>query len=234
MEDAQLLPGNRWAQLDAHLPRELRTLLEDRFWRPIEAQATLEVLRDDPSFFEDPGRHPAIFADHGVVHVRDVADGLVHLLDTLDGLILAARPPERPAFVASYGVAATYLHDIGMVDMTKVGRRIHPQYAAHAAYWPDVDPLVDHFLQPGPIRMRLDQVHAAQPFAVPMQLVVREMLSLSAAHSKTTIPIDVLDDRPSLRAAIQRIVFTSLDDHRVAAGATAAEAGSRAGTVDIA
>ncbi len=62
-----------WAELDDHLPPDVRTYLEERFWRPIEAQATLEVLRDDPAFLADPGHHPAMFADHGVVHVRDVA-----------------------------------------------------------------------------------------------------------------------------------------------------------------
>ena len=46
----------RWARLDEHLPRDLRAYLEDHFWRPIEAQATLEVLLADPLFFEDPGR----------------------------------------------------------------------------------------------------------------------------------------------------------------------------------
>src|SRR5687767_3477690 len=96
---------DRWALLDEHLPRDLRSYLEERYWRPIEAQATLEALRDDPAFYADPGRHPAIFADHGVVHVRDVASGLVHLVGTLDGLLLPPRPPERRQFLAAAGVA---------------------------------------------------------------------------------------------------------------------------------
>ena len=204
----------RWARLDEHLPRDLRVYLEDHFWRPIEAQATLEVLLADPLFFEDPGRHPAMFADHGVVHVRDVADGLVRLVDTIDGVLLASRPPERRRFVEAYGVAAAYLHDIGMVDMTPVGRRTHPVYAAHAAFWPDVDPLVRHLLAPGPVRDRLDDVAARAPFRVPPETVVREMLSMTAAHSKSTVPAPVLDDRAAFRRLMQLLVFTSLEDHR--------------------
>ena len=204
----------RWARLDEHLPRDLRAYLEDHFWRPIEAQATLEVLLADPLFFEDPGRHPAMFADHGVVHVRDVADGLVRLVDTIDGVLLASRPPERRRFVEAYGVAAAYLHDIGMVDMTPVGRRTHPVYAAHAAFWPDVDPLVRHLLAPGPVRDRLDEVAAHAPFRVPLETVVREMLSMTAAHSKSTVPAPVLDDRAAFRRLMQLLVFTSLEDHR--------------------
>jgi hypothetical protein len=208
--------ASRWPGLEAYLPPDLRALLEDRFWRPIEAQATLEVLRDDPSFFEDPGRHPAMFADHGVVHVRDVADGFVRLMETVDGVLLASRPPQRGRFMAMYGVAAAYLHDVGMVDMSPVGRRIHAVYAAHAAFWPGVDPLVNHLLAPGHLRDRLDEVAAAAPFAVPMDTVVREMLSLTAAHSKSTVPAPILDDRVAFQRLMQRMVFTSLEDHRAA------------------
>src|SRR5690242_3520190 len=103
---------------DAWPAPEARRDLEERLWRPIGAQATLEVLRDDPSFFADPGRHPAVFADHGVVHARDVALGVVRFIDVADGLVLPGRPPERRAFVTQLGVVTAYLHDIGMVDMS--------------------------------------------------------------------------------------------------------------------
>ena len=93
------------AVLDDYLPRPVRTYLEERFWRPIEAQATFEVLCDDPAFLADPGRHPAIFADHGVVHVRDVAIGLIRLLDTINGVLLPGRHCRPGAFVHVLGVA---------------------------------------------------------------------------------------------------------------------------------
>ena len=98
--------------------------------------------------------------------------------------------------------------------MTPVGRRTHPVYAAHAAFWPDVDPLVDHLLAPGPVRDRLDDVAARAPFRVPLETVVREMLSMTAAHSKSTVPAPVLDDRAAFRRLMQLLVFTSLEDHR--------------------
>ena len=203
-----------WTGLDEVLPRTLRTWLEDRFWRPIEAQATLEALRADPEFFADPGTHPAMFADHGVVHVRDVAIGLIRLIDTIDGVLLPARPPARRRFLETLGVATAYLHDVGMVDMTAAGRRIHPQFAAHAAFGPEIAPLVEHLLAPGPVRARLDDVAARAPFAVPLEVVVRELLSLSVMHSKSVVPAPVLDDRSALRGLMQRVVFTTLDDHR--------------------
>jgi hypothetical protein len=208
--------GGRIAELDAHVPRPVRTYLEEHLWRPIEAQATLEVLSDDPTFLADPGHHPAIFADHGIVHVRDVAIGLIRLLDTINGVLLPLRPPTRQRFVETIGVASAYLHDIGMVDMTPSGRRVHALFAAHAAFRPDVDPLVQHLLAPGPVRTRLDEVAERAPFATSLEVVVREILSLSVAHSKSAVPPEVLDDRASLRGLLQRIVFTRLDDHRAA------------------
>ncbi len=203
-------------ELDAHLSRPVRTDLEERLWRPIEAQATLEVLSDDPSFLADPGRHPAIFADHGVVHVRDVAIGLIRLLDTINGVLIPGRAAPRQRFVEAVGVATAYLHDIGMVDMTPSGRRVHGLFAAHAAFGPSVVPLVEHLLKAGPVRSRLDDVAARMPFETSLEIVVREILSLSVAHSKSAVPAEVLDDRVALRGLLQRIVFTSLDDHRAA------------------
>ncbi len=208
--------GGRLAELDAHLPWPVRTHLETHLWRPIEAQATLELLSEDPSFLADPGHHPAIFADHGVVHVRDVAIGLLRLVETVNGVLLPHRPPARQRFVETVGVAIAYLHDIGMVDMTPIGRRVHALFAAHAAFGPDVDPLVQHLLAPGSVRTRLDEIADRAPFATSREIVVREILSLSLAHSKSAVPADVLDDRGSLRRLLQRIVFTSLDDLRVA------------------
>ena len=63
---------------------------------------------------------------------------------------------------------------------------------------------------------RLDEVAATAPFALPLGTVVREMLSLAAAHSKSTVPAPVLDDRAAFRRLMQRIVFTSLEDLRAA------------------
>jgi hypothetical protein len=201
-------------ELDDYLPRHLQTFLEERFWRPIEAQATLEVLRDDLEFLADPGAHPAIFADHGVVHVRDVAIGLVRLLDTINGVLLPERPANRQHFVQALGVGLAYLHDIGMVDMTRSGRRVHALFAAHAAFGPDVTPLVEYLLATRPVGTRLTEIADRAPFAVPLEIVLREMLSMSVAHSKTAVPPDVLDDRVAFRRLLQRVVFTSLDDHR--------------------
>src|SRR4051794_7497922 len=201
-------------ELDPFLSRSVRTQLEDRYWRPIEAQATLEMLAQDPTFFANPGRHPAIFADHGVVHVRDVALGMVRLLDTINGVLVPRRPPDRHRFMQALGVALAYIHDIGMVDMTAAGRRVHAVFAAQEAFAAGTTRLAEELLASGPVAARLAHVAALAPFATPVEVVVRELLSLAVGHSKSTIPADVLNDRSALRRVLQRIVFTPLAEFR--------------------
>lgn len=204
--------------LDAHLPASLRELLENRLWQPIGAGATLEALSRDPLFLEDPGHHPAMFADHGVAHVRDVAAGVLRLLDTVDGVLLAARPTARRAFLGDYGVAIAYLHDIGMADLSRPGRRTHALYAAHAAFGAQVDPLVEHLVH-GPVGARAEAVVEASHDGASVELVVREMLALAVAHSKSAVPSEVLDDHASLRRLVRGILATSMREHRERAGA---------------
>ena len=214
------------AVLDPWLAPEIRVDLEERLWRPIGDQATLETLLDDPAFLADPGHHPAMFADHGIVHARDVAVGVTRLVDVLDGLLLPGRSAERRAFVTALGVATAYLHDVGMVDMTRSGRRVHAIRGAQAAFGPEVDGLVGHLLDDGPIRERLDAVASTSPFAVPLELVLRELLSLSVIHGKSLVPATVLDHRHQLRRLLQRLAFADLDALR--AGERLPAAGDRA------
>jgi hypothetical protein len=210
--------AGRWAALDPHIPPSLREQLEKSLWEPIKERSTLEVLREDPDFLANPGSHPAMFADHGVVHVRDVATNVVSLAESLNGLLLPQRPPERVAFMQTVGVAMAYLHDVGMVDMTHVGRSIHALYAAHAAFAPDVDGLVARLLSAGEVRDVLEAVEAADPFGVPVDVVVREILSLTVAHSKSTVEADAFADPTRLARLMRSIVFTSMAEHRAAAG----------------
>lgn len=196
--------------LDGYLAPQVREDLEERLWRPIEQGASLEALRTDPLFLDDPAAHPAIFADHGVVHVRDVALGLVALAVTADGLLLAPRPADRQGFVVTCGVAMTYLHDIGMVDMTPLGRHGHAAYAARAAHGGQAAALVAHLLEPGPMRARLDEVDRGAAFSAPFGQVVREVLSLVVAHSKSAVPAHVLEDRQALRELLVETVAGGL------------------------
>ena len=204
------LPG-----IDELLPAHLREKLEERYWRPIQEAALLEQFAHDPGFVADPVNHPALFSDHGVVHVRDVAAGVHSLVGTANGVLLPRRPPDRLEFLAGYGLLAAYIHDIGMHDQTRVGRRLHPVYAAHVAFASDLDDVVAELLgSDGPVARRLRAVHEEAPFICPLDVVLRELIALSLAHSKSAVPAPLLDHMPSLRRLAQCAVLTAFDTHR--------------------
>ena len=81
--------------VDRYLPADIRAILEERFLRPVEEMATLEAISADGSLAATTGLHPALFADHGIVHARDVAAGVVVLAGTVHGRLVPARPVDR-------------------------------------------------------------------------------------------------------------------------------------------
>ena len=125
------------------------------------AQSSIEVLRHDDGFVDAPVDHPALFADHGVVHVRDIAANAVGLAETANGLLLAGRPADRQRFLAGVAVLTVYLHDIGMVDATPIGRSVHALVAAQLPYSASADDVVDRIMgHRGVIVRRLEAVDA--------------------------------------------------------------------------
>ena len=196
---------------DDVVPADVLALLEERFWRPIEHTATFEALRASGGRVVDGTDHPFLYSDHGVVHVRDIARGVVELAAGMDGVLLPRRDPVRQRFVVSCGVALSYLHDIGMVDPSPAGRRTHPAFAAHTAFEPHFDDVVDRLMSADwPVVRRLREIDASAPFLVPLPVVMRELLSLSIAHSKSTIPPATLDDPAALRRLVHAVVMTDL------------------------
>ena len=202
--------------LEPFLAAPVRTVLEERYWRPIECAALVDEFIGDPLFVREPEHHPALFADHGVVHVRDVAHGVVAVLAAVDGLVLSARSPERLEAMAAVAVVTAYLHDIGMVEPSQRRRRVHPQWAAQEVYRPAFDDIFDLLVASGNPLVR--RVREAAPFAVPELTVVREVLAMSMCHSKTVVPATHLDDHVALRELVQAAVLTDLDTQLVLHG----------------
>jgi hypothetical protein len=196
-----------------YLPEALCSWIEQRYYAQINAQARFEVLIGEQRFWEAPRAHVGLYSDHGVVHVRDVARQIIRLLDNINGVLIAPRPRERLAsFMKGYGVALAYLHDIGMIDFSAFGRAMHPEYAAQAVFTAAFDPWIEALVaqNTGGIAARLQSLARGAALAQPPEIVLREMLALSMAHSKSKVPIAVLNDRKTLRAIAQSSVGTDL------------------------
>lgn len=198
--------------LDSYLSAGLRTRIEERFYARVNEQARLAVLLHDPTFQTAPERHVGLFSDHGVVHVRDVAQQILTVLDRVHGVLIPRRSPERFRLMQGVGVLLAYFHDIGMADTSAFGRAIHPEFAAQALFRPENDALIEAIWQEnsGGLTAWLTQWCAAGYLPGPPQVRLRELLALTVCHSKSKAPVAVLNDRQRLRALLLRVIGVDL------------------------
>ena len=80
-------------QLDRYLSPAVRSTIEQRYYARINAQSRLSAALQNPAFLSGLAGHVALFADHGVVHVRDTAQQIVQVLSVLNGVLIPARAP---------------------------------------------------------------------------------------------------------------------------------------------
>src|SRR3954462_15050938 len=185
------------AAIDRHLAAVLRSVLEERFWRPMVEGSTLEALRDDHALGRGSNGHPALFADHGIVHVRDVAVGVVDLAATVDGILLPRRPADRREFVVGLAVIIAYVHDAGMYDPTPTGRRIHALSGAPLPFSGAMDDAIARLPpDPGTALRRPDAGSRvgptpagapAAPCGVACGVGLRGLIARAGAHSKSAV-----------------------------------------------
>ncbi|MBN9307939.1 hypothetical protein [Devosia sp.] len=145
----------------------------------------------------------ALFADHGVAHVRDVAQQVLHVLDAAHGVLIPARSPDRLAWMRSLGVILAYAHDIGMADTGRHGRAMHAEYAVQAALGPEFDDIIARLRShdAGGLTARLSPYPEA---------VLRELLAMAMCHSKSKVPVGLLNDPPRLRQVLLAAATTDL------------------------
>ena len=204
------MAGNH--QLDRYLPERVRVQIEQQFYARVNAQARLEQIIHDPEFHRDPGNHVALFADHGVVHVRDVARQILQVLDTINGVLIPARDASRLAFMKAYGATVAYLHDIGMADFSPFGRTMHPEFAAQMVFDPELDGVIETIWHEnrGNLAGRVFDLAQRGVLEQDPGVVLREMLAMANCHSKRKVPIGVLNDHSRLRQVMQACIGTDL------------------------
>jgi hypothetical protein len=112
-----------------------------------------------------------------------------------------------------------YIHDVGMNDPTREGRRVHPIYAAQLPFSGAMDDVLARLSEAGgPVVSRVGSVGAVAPFAVAGDVVLRELAALALAHSKSMVPATLHGDLVRLRRALLHAVFVDLEEHRRAGG----------------
>jgi len=198
---------------ESSLTEHFKTYIETHFYVRVSEQSVLEAVRKDPDFLQDPIRHVALYTDHGVVHVRDVARQIVQVLDTIHGVLIPERPVVQWDFMKGYGVAVAYLHDMGMRDFSADGRFMHPEFAAQIVFSEEFAPLIQELweVNAGNMAWRLLNLHRNKILSQAPQQVLKEILSLSMCHSKSKVPITLLNDPHALRTHVQACMGTKLE-----------------------
>lgn len=198
--------------LDQFLAREVRSQIEDTYYKRINDQSQLQAALADPQFLKNPGEHVAFFPDHGVVHARDVAQQILKVLGSVQGVLIPKREPGRISWMQSYGVILAYVHDIGMGDPTPFGRAIHPEYATQAALGSGFDSIVTQLMveDRGGIASRLERLARDGALQQPPGVVLRELIAMAVCHSKSRVPVDLLNDHSQLRQFLLTAATTDL------------------------
>ena len=201
------------AIMDGYLPPEFRSFIEHNFYGRVVEQARLENLKKDSNFHKDPLKHIALYTDHGIVHVRDVALQVLEVIETANGVLMPFREKKQLAFLKGYALQLAYLHDIGMADFSEFGRFMHPEFAAQYVFTPAFDPMLECLWSEnaGNIPWKLMRLFQNQCNEVQQKLVYREVLALSIAHSKSKMPIDTVNEPGALRRKMIELLSTPLE-----------------------
>lgn len=190
--------------LDAYLAKTVRDYIEKKYYMRINKQSMLDRLAYDDSFM-DPGesmyQHTALFADHGIVHVRDVACLIIKTLEAMHGIHIALRSPFRFNMMKGYGVILAYFHDIGMVNFSVFGRTSHAPFASQELYTNKMDRYLNIIWDQncGGLAWRISQLHAAGLLKEHPKTILRECIALVFAHSKNELKCEELNDSRLLR-----------------------------------
>jgi len=198
---------------ERYLSTLVRERIEQSYYARVNEQAKLENLIRDPLFMQNAAKHPAFFSDHGVVHVRDVAKQILRVLQTVNGVLIPRRNEQHmESFLYGYGVALAYLHDIGMSDLSSFGRSIHPEYASQSVFDGSLDDVIATMWNDncGNIAWHLTRLFKAGALKRNPEIVFRELLAMSIGHSKSKVPVSVLNDPATLRKQMQVVISCNL------------------------
>jgi len=199
-------------ELDRYLPEAIREKIEKTYYAKVNQQAELDHVVRNKEFIKNPLDHVALFSDHGVVHVRDVAHNIVSVLDKINGVLIPHRNRLWLDFMKGYGVMLAYNHDIGMMDFSNFGRAMHPEFAAQAVFNPEYDPIVDTIWEEnwGNVSWRLIKLAENGALQGDLKNILRELLAMSIGHSKSKVSNQLLNDPKALRTLLLESISTEL------------------------
>ena len=199
--------------LNQYLPLEFRDFIENNFYGQIGEKARLKYLKDNPDFHKNMIKHIALYSDHSVVHVRDVALQVIEVIQKANGKLIPFRDEKELDFLKAIGVQLAYLHDIGMYNFSAFGRFMHPEFAAQYVFMDEFESYLKLLWSQnaGQVPAQLLDLFGESFDEAAIQLIYREVLSLSVAHSKSKMPIHIVNSPEKFRKQLIGILSKPLD-----------------------
>lgn len=200
------------ALLDRYLSSSIRAHIEQEYYERVSQQAELDVAAANVEFVNNPLQHVTLYSDHGPIHARNVATNILDVLSAVNGVLIPRREPVRLEFMKGYGVLIAYCHDIGMKDFSAFGRKMHPEFAAQEVFGQGWDWVVKLIWEENwaNVAWRLLNLTQLGVLDEEPQVVLRELLSLSMAHSKSKVGIRTLNDPSALQTLMRHTLNTGL------------------------
>lgn len=200
--------------IDFYVPLHFREMIEKNYYEKINQNLLLENVINDKSFLEDPIDHVALYSDHGVIHVRNVTRQVLEIIPVINGVLFPKREHKRLEFMKGYACILAYLHDIGMINPTSEGRAIHAEFIAHEIFKPHFDVIIDYIWENnvGGLSWNLYNLYQKDDFCVNPQIILREIMALAYCHSKSAVPINIINDAALLRRKMQECLTFTLKE----------------------
>ena len=192
--------------IDRYLPEDVRAILEERFWHTVEEKSTLEAFSGDRTIAS--ARRTRIRRSSAITGSFTPVTSPPARSSSPTSSTAGSSPRGRSTAGSSSRLSAVliaYIHDVGMNDPTREGRRVHAIYAAQMPFSGAMDDVLARLWESGgPVVSRIGSVGAVDPFRVPDDVVLRELAALALAHSKSMVPATLHADFSRLRSVLQQ------------------------------
>lgn len=200
--------------LEQTISEDFICFLNDNFYQKVVDKSKIENLFDDADFWKDPTKHLALYADHSIHHIKDVAMQGLEVLNNIHGLLIPLRSQERLVMMKGYLLLLTYLHDIGMVNYSPIGRSIHAEFAGQYVFSKEFQEQFTKLWKTNcaGIPWHLLNLHIEGSLSQDPQVVFREMLSFSCWHSRSFSTLEPLGDASEFRKKMIDILFKNLNE----------------------
>ncbi|MBI3297925.1 MAG: phosphotransferase [Elusimicrobia bacterium] len=186
------------------LPAAVRGFGEP-YYAAVEAKSSARELA---ALGELTAANPEIWANHDAKHMAEVVGLFPGTLQAaMEARLIDPRvDAPRQVFMDATGRLWGVTHDIWMRDLTQEGRALHPQRAAQEAFNPGFDAAAREMLswRPGGEGTATygEILERYGIKAEDLPRVMREIASMSFAHSKSNVPLEILRDPAALREAM--------------------------------